>query len=72
MIPRIAAINLLYFYFVLSWKTKTESNFQQVGALVTKNISFFVHSESRPISKTCRIQKTFLKGFSYMLFLLIL
>ena len=35
---------------------KQESNFQQVGGLVTRNISFFVYSESRSTLKVCRIQ----------------
>ena len=33
---------------------------------------FFVYSESRSTSKPCRIQQTFIKEFSYMLFLFVL
>ena len=52
---------------------KQESGFQQVGGLVTRNISvFFVYSESRSTSKPCRIQWSFIKKFSYMLFLFVL
>ena len=35
---------------------KQESGFQQVSDLVTRNISFFVYSESRSNSKPCRIE----------------
>ena len=50
---------------------KQGSTFQQVGGLVMRNISVFVKSESRSTSKPCRVQ-TFIKEFSYMLFLFVL
>ena len=48
---------------------KKELDFQQDGDLV---FLFIVYSESNSFSKACRIQLTFIKGFSYMLFLLVL
>ena len=58
---------------------KQESSFLQVGDLVKINISvygeflfLFVYSEWRSTSEACRIQKTFIKGFSYRFFLLVL
>ena len=50
---------------------KQESNFQQVGGLVTRNISIFF-LQICATSKVCRTQQTFTKVFSYMLFLVIL
>ena len=35
---------------------KQESGFQQVGGMVTRNISVFFYSESRSTSKPCHIQ----------------
>ena len=51
---------------------KQESNFQQVVGLVTRNNFGFFYSESRSTSEIYRIQLTFIKGFSYMLFLFVL
>ena len=46
------------FILFLSFLTnqKQESYFQQVGGLVTRNISIFVYSELRSTSKPCQIQ----------------
>ena len=49
---------------------KQELNFQQVGDLEV--FPFFVYSELKSTLKVCRIQYFFLKGFSYILFLLVL
>ena len=50
---------------------KQEPNFLQLGDLIIK--MFFVHSEPRSTSKVCRIQQTFLQGFTYIfLFLFML
>ena len=47
-------------FYLLSFfltNQKQESGFQQVGGLVTRNISVFLYySESRSTSKACRIQ----------------
>ena len=58
---------------------KQESSFLQVGDLVKRNISvygeflfLFVYSEWRSTSEACRIEKAFIKGFSYRFFLLVL
>ena len=51
-------------YIFISYKPKTKIDFQQVSGLLTRN------SELRSTSKPCRIQQTFVKEFSYMLFLL--
>ena len=52
---------------------KLESNFQQFSELATRNVPvFFVYSESHSTSKVCQMQQTFIKRFSYMLFLLVL
>ena len=52
-------------FYLLSFflsNQKQESGFQQVGGLVTRNISVFLYySESRSTSKACRIQN-FYKG----------
>ena len=62
------------FIHILSFLThqEQESGFQQVGDLVTRNILFFVYSESHSTSKPCRVQQTFINKFSYMLFLFVL
>ena len=67
-------INKFDFNFVcLFVKTKKqELNFHEVGDLVTRNVSFLAYSKSRSTSKKCGIQWTFVKGFSYMLFLRVL
>ena len=57
-------------FFSFHRNQKQESNFQQVGGLVTRNSFAFFYSESRSTSKVCRIQKIFIKRFSYMSFLL--
>ena len=57
---------------VLSEKPKKRIRFSArwwSGDLV---FMFIVYSESNSFSKACRIQLTFIKGFSYMLFLLVL
>ena len=51
-------------YIFISYKPKTKIDFQQVSGLLTRN------SELRSTSKPCRIKQTFVKEFSYMLFLL--
>ena len=64
----------------LQTKNKNQVSSRQVGGLVTRNISvfclqrflFFVYSESRSASKPYRIQQTFIKEFSYLLFLFVL
>ena len=63
----------ILFVFSLT-NQKQESRFQNVGGLVTKNICFLLiaNSESRSTSKPYRIQQTFIKEFSYMLFLFVL
>ena len=51
---------------------KQESSFQEVVSLVTRDIYVFVYNELYSTSKPCRIQQTFIKEFSCMLFLFIL
>ena len=46
---------------------KQELDFQQVGDLVTENVSVFVYSKSRSTSKVCQIQQTFIKGFLHVI-----
>ena len=54
-------------FFSFHRNQKQESNFQQVGGLVTRNSFAFFYSESRSTSKVCRIQKIFIKRFSYVI-----
>ena len=63
---------LLSLFCIFVENQKQELNFQQIDNLVTRNFLFFVYSESRSTSKVCRIQSTFIKGLSYMLYLLVL
>ena len=60
--------NSFYPPFILSYKSKQELGFQQVVGLLTRNIYVLCYSKSRSTSKPCQIQWTFIKEFSYMLF----
>ena len=59
---------ILFLFFLAN--QKQESLFQQVSGLIA--FLFFVYSESRSAWKPCRIQQTFIKEFSYMLYLFLL
>ena len=66
--PADLVTNLL---FILSLSFPANQK-QESGCLVTRNILLFLHSELRSTSKPCQIQWTFIKEFSYMLFLFVL
>ena len=54
IIPTLLVTNSLLFLFCSFVETKKQqSTFQQVGCLVSRNISFFVYGESRSTSKVC-------------------
>ena len=46
---------------------KQELDFQQVGDLVTGNISVFFYSKPSSTWKVCQIQQTFIKGFLHVI-----
>ena len=57
-----------FLFFLRNQKQKSASWW----SLVTRNIYFFVYSESDSTSKPCRIHQTYIKEFSYKLFLFVL
>ena len=73
MIPTdLATISFLPFFCpFLQTKTKTQI-FSKLVVWWREIFLFFIYNESRSTSKPYRIQYTFIKEFSYMLFLLVL
>ena len=71
--PTDLVANLLFSYFCPFLQTKNKNQvFSQVRGLVTRIFLLFVYSESCSISKSCRVQYTFIKEFSNMSFLFVL
>ena len=62
------------FILFLSFLTnqKQESGFSKMVVWQQEIFLSFIYSESRSSAKSCQIQQTFKKEFSYMLFLLVL
>ena len=63
IIPANLVENLLF-----CTNQKQESNSQQVRDLVTRNTPSFCLYQVARYFKICRIQQTYIKGFSYMFF----
>ena len=82
MVPKeIVTNSLLSFFLCFHRNQKQESSFQQVGRLLIRNIFAFLFIASRALLQRYAELKDFqgldsriflIKGFSYMLFLLVL
>ena len=73
IIPTDLVINFLLSSFCPFLQTKNKNLLFSKLVLWWREIFlFFIYSELRSTSKPCRIQQTFIKEFSYMLFLFVL
>ena len=73
VIPTVLVTNSLLSHFCPFAETKSKNQvFSKLVVWQQETILFFVYSKSRSTSKVCRIQKIFIRGSPYMLFLFIL
>ena len=73
IVPTDLVANSLLYSFCPFLQTKSKNPvFSKLVVWYKQMFLFFVYSESRSASKPYRIQQTFIKEFSYMLFLFIL